>query len=393
MAGAFLSSRGLHYFGAMMLLAKSHTSWAETHEPELNTDAMLRGNHRHILENLNTAVLTLDADLNVTSINPAGEMLFDLSAKKLVGNRLDSLLPGDHDLLQQLQSTLKEEHPITIHGLPLDLPKRKSMIVDCTVTPVTDRGGTTELLLELVQVDRLLRLAREESILDQHAANKAVLKGLAHEIKNPLGGLRGAAQLLERELPKRELKEYTRIIIHEADRLRNLVDRMMGSHKPLKQESANIHKTLDHVRRLITVEFPASLDVLTHYDPSVPNYRGDPEQITQAILNIVRNSAQALQGKGVIQFRTRVERQFTIGHVRHRLVLRVDIEDDGPGIPEDMLEHIFYPMVTDKPEGTGLGLSIAQDIINKHNGVINCSSRPGKTVFSIYLPLEKDNDS
>ncbi|HSW52282.1 MAG TPA: nitrogen regulation protein NR(II) [Sulfuricaulis sp.] len=348
---------------------------------------MLTGSSPRILDNLTTAVLTFDADLRLTSINPAGEMLFEISAKKAVGQRLAELLPHARLATRTLSQTLESRHPITARGVPLKLPGNRIITVDCTVTPLAD-AGPDALLVELTQVDRLLRLARDENMLERQAANRAVMRGLAHEIKNPLGGLRGAAQLLERELPDKALKEYTRIIIHEADRLRNLVDRMMGPHKPLKKQPVNIHEILEHVRKLMLVEVPVGLTLERDYDPSLPEFEGEPEQLTQAVLNIVRNSAEAIQHQGVIRLRTGIERSFTIGQRRHRLVLRADIEDSGPGIPEDIQDHIFYPMVTGKAGGTGLGLSIAQDIVAKHGGLIECHSRPGHTVFSIYLPLE-----
>ena len=349
---------------------------------------MLTGSSPRILDNLTTAVLTFDADLRLTSINPAGEMLFEISAKKAVGQTLAELLPHARLATRTLSQTLESRHPVTARGVPLKLPGHRSITVDCTVTPLTDAGPDGALLVELTQVDRLLRLARDESMLERQAANRAVMRGLAHEIKNPLGGLRGAAQLLERELPDKSLKEYTRIIIHEADRLRNLVDRMMGPHKPLKKQPVNIHEILEHVRKLMLLEVPVGLSLERDYDPSLPEFEGEPEQLIQAVLNIVRNSAEAIQHQGVIHLRTNIERNFTIGQKRHRLALRADIEDSGPGIPEEIQEHIFYPMVTAKPGGTGLGLSIAQDIIAKHGGLIECHSRPGHTVFSIYLPLE-----
>lgn len=349
---------------------------------------MLTGSPTHILENLTTAVLTFDAELRLNSINPAGEMLFEVSAKKIVGQKLTDLLPQSRRLAKTLRETLESRHPITVRGVRLRLAMERIITVDCVVTPLIDGGEETALLVELTQVDRLMRLARDESILDRQAANRAVMRGLAHEIKNPLGGLRGAAQLLERELPNQSLKEYTRIIIHEADRLRNLVDRMMGPNQPLKKKPVNLHEILEHVRKLMLVEVPVGLTLESQYDPSLPEFEGEPEQLIQAVLNIVRNSAEAIQYQGVIRLRTRIERSFTIGQKRHRLVLRADIEDNGPGVPEEIREHIFYPMVTAKPGGTGLGLSIAQDIIAKHGGLIECDSRPGLTVFSIYLPLE-----
>ena len=349
---------------------------------------MLTGSSSRILENLTTAVLTFDAELRLTSINPAGEMLFEVSAKKIVGQKLIDLLPQSRRLAKTLRQTLESRHPITVRGVRLRLAMERTITVDCIVTPLVDGNQETALLVELTQVDRLMRLARDENMLDRQAANRAVMRGLAHEIKNPLGGLRGAAQLLERELPNISLKEYTRIIIHEADRLRNLVDRMMGPHQPLKKKPVNLHEILEHVRKLMLVEVPVGLTLERQYDPSLPEFEGDPEQLIQAVLNIVRNSAEAIQYQGIIHLRTRIERSFTIGQKRHRLVLRADIEDNGPGIPEEIREHIFYPMVTAKPGGTGLGLSIAQDIIAKHGGLIECDSRPGLTVFTIYLPLE-----
>ncbi|MDH5512123.1 MAG: nitrogen regulation protein NR(II), partial [Gammaproteobacteria bacterium] len=335
-----------------------------------------------IIDNLTTAVLTFDPGLRLTSINPAGEMLFEISSKKVIGQPLSALLPQGRLARRTLTRTLESRHPFIARGVRLKLPGARTITVDCMVTPVMDGDPQTALLVELTQVDRLLRLARDENMLDRHAANRAVMRGLAHEIKNPLGGLRGAAQLLERELPDNSLREYTRIIIHEADRLRNLVDRMMGPYRPLQKKTVNIHEILEHVSKLMLVEAPVGLSLEREYDPSLPELIAEPEQLIQAVLNIVRNSAEAIQHQGVIRLRTSIERGFTIGHKRHRLVLRADIEDNGPGIPEELQEHIFYPMVTAKPGGTGLGLSIAQDIIAKHGGLIECRSRPGHTVFS-----------
>ena len=345
-----------------------------------------------ILDHLATTVLTFDGALRLTSLNPAGEMLFEVSSKKVVGQPLASLLPHSQRLVRALRHTLDSRHPFTARGVRLALPGARTITVDCTVTPLPDGEEGDRLLVELTQIDRLLRLARDESLLDRQAANRAVIRGLAHEIKNPLGGLRGAAQLLERELTDKGLKEYTRIIIHEADRLRNLVDRMIGTHQLPKREPLNVHEVLEHVRKLMLVEVPVGLSIERNYDPSLPLLHGDREQLIQAALNIVRNSVQAMDGKGTIRLRTRFERQFTIGSRRHRLALRIEIEDDGPGIPEELQEHIFYPMVTGRAGGTGLGLSIAQDIINRHGGLIEFASRPRHTLFTIYLPLDGGND-
>lgn len=348
---------------------------------------LIGGACQRIWENLNTAVLVFDEDLRLVSINPAGETLFEISARQIVGQSLIRFLPNGRALVKALRKTLTSGHPFTERGLLLPVAGMRHVTVDCTATVIA-ASAKRELLIELNQVDRLLRLARDENILDRHAANRAVIRGLAHEIKNPLGGLRGAAQLLERELTDKNLKDYTRIIIHEADRLRNLVDRLVGPNRPLAQEPANIHQIFERVRSLMLAEIPEGIRIERDYDPSLPEFIGDSEQLIQAALNIVRNAAQALGGSGNIFLRSRIERQFTIGHRRHRLVLRAEVEDDGPGIPPDLMEHIFYPMVTGRADGTGLGLSIAQAIVTQHRGLIECRSKPQQTVFTIFLPLE-----
>ncbi len=347
---------------------------------------------QRILENLNTAVLVVNGELRLRSINPAGELLFQLSARQIVGQSLAELLASNTELIDALWQAFTTQHPFTEHGLRLLLAGKRELMVDCSVTPLSDGDHTGELLIEFTRIDKLLRLAREESLQDQHDANRAVLRGLAHEIKNPLGGLRGAAQLLERELPDKSLQEYTRIIIREADRLRNLVDRMVGPNTLLDMQPANIHHIFEHVRSLILAEIPAGIRIERDYDPSLPEFPGDTEQLIQAVLNIARNAAQALGGDGVIRLRSRIERQFTLSQKRHRLVLRAEIEDNGPGITEELRERIFFPLVTGRADGTGLGLSIAQTIVHQHGGVIECHSRPGQTIFRIYLPLENGHD-
>jgi two-component system nitrogen regulation sensor histidine kinase GlnL len=222
---------------------------------------------------------------------------------------------------------------------------------------------------------------------------REMIRGLAHEIKNPLGGVRGAAQLLARELPAPELAEYTNIIIREADRLRDLVDRLLGPNQQLAAESLNVHEVFEHVRNLIAAETNNRVQLIRDYDPSLPYIHGDRGQLIQAILNIVRNALQASENLDncVITLRSRVQRQFTIGTERHRLVCRLTIEDNGPGIPDDMLQTIFMPMVTGRAEGTGLGLTIAQSVVTRHGGLLECRSEPGRTRFTIYLPVEPNH--
>ncbi|HCC60948.1 MAG TPA: PAS domain-containing sensor histidine kinase [Pseudomonas sp.] len=252
----------------------------------------------------------------------------------------------------------------------------------------------SELLLEVLPRDRLLRITKEEAQLSKQETTKMLVRGLAHEIKNPLGGIRGAAQLLARELPEEHLKDYTEVIIEEADRLRNLVDRMLGSNKLPSLAMTNIHEVLEHVASLIEAECQGSLILVRDYDPSIPEVLMDRAQMIQAVLNIMRNAMQALAGQselglGRLTLRTRSLRQFTIGHIRHRLVARIEIIDNGPGIPAELQNTLFYPMVSGRPDGTGLGLAITQNIISQHQGLIECESHPGHTAFSIFLPLEQ----
>ncbi len=334
-----------------------------------------------LLEALTTAVLLLDDRLSLLYLNPAAEDMFAVSRRQASGARWPELVKADAGLVDRLQSSLVSQHPFTERELDIYAAGRR-IIVDCTVTPL----GMRELLMELVQVDRHLRISREEQLLAQQQAAKELLRGLAHEIKNPLGGLRGAAQLLESELGQPELQEYTRVIIDEADRLGNLVDRMLGPSNVPDKQRINIHEILEHVRNLVDAEAHEGLVIHREYDPSLPELCADPELLVQAVLNIVRNAAQA--GGTEITLCTRAQRQFTIGQVCHKLVVRIDIRDNGPGIDPDMVEKVFYPMVTGRADGTGLGLSIAQSLINEHGGLIECSSEPGNTVFTILLPLE-----
>ncbi|MFZ5619407.1 MAG: nitrogen regulation protein NR(II) [Pseudomonadota bacterium] len=361
-----------------------------------------------ILEGLSTAVLVFDGELRLDYLNPAAEMLLAVSARQAEGHRLGDVIPGAGELAQRLDLALRGEQPFTERELHLHTPAGQEIIVDCAVTPLIDpQGGSLsgslsgspsgswgrpQILVELVQVDRHLRIAREESLLEQHHAARQLVRGLAHEIKNPLGGLRGAAQLLERELEDEDLKEYTRIIIGEADRLRSLVNRMLGPNQLPQRRRCNIHQVVEHVRNLVEAEGNPGLVLVRDYDPSIPDFQADPEQLIQAVLNIVRNAVQALAGEGRIVLRTRTQRQVTIGPRRHKLVVRVDIIDDGPGVPPELQETLFYPMVTGHADGAGLGLSIAQSLVNRHGGIIECSSRPGHTEFTILLPLEPVDD-
>ena len=366
--------------------------WAEVVGPDLALGDAVASHAESIVENLTTAVVVADAALRVKAVNPAGEILFELSAKQMVGQPLERLWPQTAPLAGLFADILQSAHSFTRRGLPLPLPGRE-VLVDVTATAIlpSSESGLQEaaLLFELNQVDRLRRLAHEEELVDRHLAQRAVVRGLAHEIKNPLGGLRGAAQLLERKLSESE-REYTRIIIREADRLQGLVDRLAGPTRPYLPVQVNIHQVLEHVRSLILAEVGEGYVLRRDYDPSIPEFAGDPDQLVQAVLNLARNAVQA--PSHLIVLRSRIERQFTIGQRRHKLVLRAEVEDDGPGVPQALRDTLFYPMVTGHAAGTGLGLSIAQDIARRHGGLIEYTSRPARTVFTLFLPLRQEYD-
>jgi two-component system nitrogen regulation sensor histidine kinase GlnL len=341
-----------------------------------------------IVENLTTAVLWFDRQFCLRAINPAGEALLEVSSKRLLGVEAARLFPDAQRFVALLRQALENRRHITEYGMRLNLLPGRIVTVDCSIAPVNEAHRIDELLVELAQADQHLRMDREEKLLLQHQAARNVVRGLAHEIRNPLGGLRGAAQLLARELPEPRLQEYTDIIIGEADRLQALLDRLLGPRVPPRRNMLNIHQVLQRLARLIQSETGGGIEFKCDFDPSIPELMGDADQIHQALLNIARNAVQAMQGKGRIHIRTRVQRKMYLHNRLCRLVLRIDISDNGPGIPEDMLEQIFYPLVTGRPDGSGLGLSIAQTLAQQNGGLISCDSRPGETVFSLWLPLE-----
>jgi len=356
--------------------------------PELKKPTL----EKQILENLSTAILLFDRDFKLLYINTSGEMLFAVSARKAIGAPADDLIRCPGSVLEtNLAESLESGQPFTEREHQLTLPDGSEITVDCTVIPLRHGGHrVNELLVEIQQVDRQLRINREEQILVRNEASRALVRGLAHEIKNPLGGLRGAAQLLERELHDESLTEYTQIIIEEADRLQNLVNNMLGPNRVPEMKQVNIHQILERVCNLVKVEAGAGLTIIKDYDPSIPPIIGDTDQLIQSFLNIMRNGVQAAGTKGVLGITTRILRQFTIGTIRHRLVISVEISDNGPGIPKELQDRIFFPMVSGG-DGMGLGLSISQTLINRHQGLIEFTSKPGQTVFRVLLPLEQVN--
>lgn len=340
------------------------------------------------LDLLATAVLLLGGDGRVVYANPAAENLFELSRKQLVDHTPAELFADAPDLIAAMTKAVTSGATYTEQELELANGARPKLHLTCTVTPVD--MPEARLVLEFRHIDQQLKIAREERLLEQQQANRDLIRSLAHEIKNPLGGIRGAAQLLERELDRPQLHEYTQVIIGEADRLQSLVDRLLTPHRLPRFRRINVHEILVRVKGVVQAEFP-HVHFVTDFDISLPDFEADPEQLTQAILNVVRNAAQAVTGSTAspeIRLKTRVARYVTLAKRRHRLALSLSIEDNGPGIPPGLRERIFYPLVSGREGGSGLGLTIAQTFIAQHNGAIECESRPGQTVFTILLPLE-----
>jgi len=336
------------------------------------------------LELLATAVLVLDEQLRVTYANPAAETLVAHGRKHLLGTALAKVLPGNDRFVARLEQAVADDAGFNENELALELGGQPA-IVHCVAVPVTEDGG--RLLIELRELDQQIRIAKEAKLLEQQQANRELIRNLAHEIKNPLGGIRGAAQLLERELPDPDLKEFTQVIVKETDRLQSLMNRMLTPHRLPQIEMLNVHEVMERVRTLLLAEYPEGLSVRRDYDVSLPDLPGDKESLIQAILNVARNAAQAMEGRGEIAFRTRIARQVTIAKTRYRHAVSVEIEDNGPGVPEDLAGKIFFPLVSGRDGGTGLGLSLAQNYVHQHHGLIEFESAPGRTRFTILLPV------
>lgn len=345
--------------------------------------------HR-LIEALATAVIVADKDLRVTTVNAAAEALMAQSASKLVGRLLPQVFVGEPDFIGLIGRALSDGRSFTERDLELAPTAMHSVIVDCTVSPwYPHKDSAASVVVELNSVERHQRIQLEENMLLQNQVTTALMRGLAHEVKNPLGGIRGAAQLLERELEHHGHAEYTQIIIGEADRLRTLVDKMLGPNSVLEKQTVNIHEVLEHVRQLVEVEQTGALIIQRDYDPSLPEFISDRDQLVQAFLNLVSNAAHAVEETGgTITLRSRAQRKFTIGDRVHRLVIRVDIVDTGPGVPEDIADSIFFPMVSGHASGSGLGLPMAQSMINRQGGLIGFKSVAGCTEFSVWLPIE-----
>jgi two-component system nitrogen regulation sensor histidine kinase GlnL len=343
------------------------------------------------LDWLATMAALVDPHGRLLYANPAMEAGLGLSRRHLLGQDLAQWLTRQglwHEALRQVQANefSSKRFDCTVMARMAADALQVQLIVARTEVP-------DMLLVQLVELGQQTRQEREEQWFNQAQANKDLIRNLAHEIKNPLGGIRGAAQLLQMDLESRELLEYTRIIIHEVDRLQTLVDRLLAPHRrPHVVGDMNIHEVLERVRSVILVEFPQGLSVERDYDASIPEFRGDREQLIQAILNIAHNAAQALAermraGDARIVFKTRIARQVTLAKQRHRLALLLHITDNGPGVPADIKDRMFFPLVSGRDGGSGLGLTLAQTFIQQHQGTIECDSQPGLTDFRILMPL------
>ncbi len=342
-----------------------------------------------LLDHLATAVLVLDRRLDVAWLNSAAEALLAVSANQVLGAQIGAVLPELRAHRELLERALEEGQSLTEREMSLTVPGGVPAKVDFVATPIDPREGGPALVIELLDLDRRQQVSREQRMRSEQEATHLLVRGLAHELRNPLGGLRGAAQLLERELGDAALREYTEVIVSEADRMQNLLDRMLGPRQPPTLRCANVHELTERVCALIAAEAPPRVRLQRDYDPSLPEIAVDADMLIQALLNVSRNALQAVGENGTVTVRTRIERNVVIADNRYRMAVRVDIEDDGEGVPAELREQIFFPMVTGRSEGTGLGLSIAQRLVSRHGGTIECISDDGCTVFRLLLPVER----
>ena len=336
------------------------------------------------LDCLSTGAMVLDAEGRIQYVNPAAETLLGVSGALLLGEASDHVFESSIELLLAIRTARSEQETVIEYEVEVAVNGHPPVRVGCSVSPLDKPMHA--ILIEMRAVDPQLRIARLEQARMQQEANRELLRNLAHEIKNPLGGIRGAAQLLEHELPRESLREYTQVIIKESDRLQSLMERLLTPHRTPRFGAVNIHEVLERVRSLILAETP-SMTLHRDYDISLPEIRADAEQLIQATLNIARNAVQAMHGQGEIILKSRVARQITLGSRRYQLGMRIEIIDNGPGIPDEIREQIFYPLVSGREGGSGLGLAVAQTLVAQNHGTIDCESRPGHTVFSIFLPL------
>ncbi|MGP1630109.1 MAG: nitrogen regulation protein NR(II) [Giesbergeria sp.] len=341
-------------------------------------------------DGLSVLVAVLHADGTVEVVNAALEQTLGLSRRTLAGSDFSQHFTDPSLIQAALAGTQSHDFAAVRFEAVLRRLHQEELAVHVHLAFGDSRE---QLLVELWPLEQQARQDREERLLEQAQAHKELIRNLAHEIKNPLGGIRGAAQLLALELQSAELAEYTDVIVHEADRLQILVDRLLAPHRhPHEVGDVNIHEVCERVRSLVLAEHPAGLVIERDYDTSIPEFRGDRAKLIQAVLNIVQNAAQALapriaKGDACITLRTRVARQITFGRQRYKLALELHVIDNGPGVPDAILDRIFYPLVSGRDGGSGLGLTLAQTFVQQHHGLVECESVPGRTDFRILIPL------
>lgn len=341
-----------------------------------------------LMDALATGIIVLDRQLCVVYANVAAQDLLAIGFNQARGRPFTDLLAETNGLGATLKRSLETGEPFAERELTFRPQNaREARLADVTVTPLEGQVTGSHLLLELADATQRHRISREQDLLARLDGSRLMVRQLAHEIKNPLGGLRGAAQLLARELGDPGLREYTTVIIGEADRLTALVDSMSGPNRPLQKSNVNIHELCEHVYTLLRSEARPSVQIERDYDPSLPNTELDRNQVIQALLNLARNAMQAVGERGRITLRTRAMSNVSIGVARHRLVASVQVEDTGPGVPDEIRGSLFYPLVTGRPNGTGLGLAVAQELITRHGGLVEYESEPGRTVFTLLLPI------
>lgn len=374
----------VHYFGAIYVLVMA------------DFDQIRQLNSLALVESLECAIILINRKHMVERVNVSTESLFCQSRRYLLGKSIGQLIPNE-TVGQCVKDCMLSGSQYTLREIELNVAGR-GCLVDMTLSSMSDEPGKERsVLIEINSINRISRFMKEKNQLERQQSFRMMMRGLAHEIKNPLGGIRGAAQLLDRELVDDGHKELTDILVKEADRLTRLVDRVMGSREQLKPSYVNIHEVLEHVVHLVSVKTDNQLRVERFYDPTLPEIKVDKEQMIQAVLNIVGNGIEAQEavgGRAVrIGFVTQFERFVTLNREMHRQVMKIKIWDDGPGVPDDMRDILFDPLITGRPEGTGLGLSITQEIIQRHKGQVQLEDHNGKTCFSIYLPYLNESES
>lgn len=351
--------------------------------------------HEHLLNTLSVAIVLLDSTLTIEWVNLSAESMLGCSNRYAQGKKISSVVPLPDSLLQKITEAIHTDQSVVSRKVEINTGFHGTLTIDCVVTPVSQTDKQPQVLLELQDVDRPLKIATERALLEQQERSQNMLRGVAHEVLNPIGGIRGAAQLLEQELGNSKLTEYTDLLIKETDRLHKLLNRMLGPNTRPDYKEHNIHEILAYVDRLLLKDNPGKVTTNYDYDPSIPETYCDKEKLVQVFINLVSNALFALKKteNPQITLKTRVERNLTIRGELKKLVCKIYVEDNGPGIPEDLTETLFYPLVSGRSQGTGLGLSIAQSLVVQHGGLIECQQKNKRTSFEVTVPIEKPHES